>query len=66
MIKAAAERGSVVDASALEPIVHQNHGYGHVAGGRATVYQGVEAERNLAIEATAPHESRALTRRTVR
>jgi hypothetical protein len=49
MIKAALERGSVVDASRLTPIVHQNHGYAHVAGGRATVYQGVEAERNLAI-----------------
>jgi hypothetical protein len=49
MIKAAAQRGPVVDATALKPIVHQNHGYAHVAGGRATVYQGVEAERNLAI-----------------
>ena len=49
MIKAAAQRGSVVDAFPLRPIVHQNHGYAHVAGGRSTVYQGVEAERNLAI-----------------
>jgi hypothetical protein len=49
MIKAAAERGTVVDATPLAPIVHQNHGYAHVGGGRATVYQGVEAERNLAI-----------------
>jgi hypothetical protein len=49
MIKAAAERGWVIDTSALEPIVHQNHGYAHVTGGRTTVYQGVEAERNLAI-----------------
>jgi hypothetical protein len=49
MIKAAAEQGLVVDTSPLGPIVHQNHGYAHVAGGRATVYQGVEAERNLAI-----------------
>jgi hypothetical protein len=49
MIKAAAQLGPVVDASALKPIVHQNHGYAHVAGGRATVYGGAEAERNLAI-----------------
>ena len=49
MIKAAAQRGAVVDAFPLRPIVHQNHGYAHVAGGRSTVYQGVEAERNLAI-----------------
>jgi hypothetical protein len=49
MIKAAAQRGSVVDVFPLRPIVHQNHGYAHVAGGRSTVYQGVEAERNLAL-----------------
>lgn len=49
MIKAAAQRGAVIDAFPLRPIVHQNHGYAHVAGGRSTVYQGVEAERNMAI-----------------
>jgi hypothetical protein len=49
MIKAAALQGMVIDTSALGPIVHQNHGYAHVSGGRATVYQGAEAERNLAI-----------------
>jgi hypothetical protein len=55
MIKAARSRGPVVDISALSPIVHQNHGYGHVAGGRTTVYQGVEAERNMAIYGHQPH-----------
>ncbi len=49
MIKAAAQRGPVIDISALTPIVHQNHAYAHVAGGRATVYQGPEAESNFAI-----------------
>jgi hypothetical protein len=49
MIKAALQRGAVVDSSALVPIVHQNHDYAHVAGGRATVFQGVEAERNLSL-----------------
>jgi len=55
MIKAAAQRGSIVDAFPLRPIVHQNHGYAHVAGGRSTVYQGVEAERNLAIYGSRGH-----------
>jgi hypothetical protein len=55
MIKAAAQRGLVVDATPLRPIVHQNHGYAHVTGGRTTVYQGVEAERNLAIYGQQAH-----------
>jgi hypothetical protein len=49
MIKAALQRGAVLDSSALVPIVHQNHDYAHVAGGRTTVFHGVEAERNLAL-----------------
>jgi len=49
MIKAAlAQRVPVVDASALVPIVHQNHDYTHVEGGSNWVLRGVEAERNLA------------------
>lgn len=55
MIKAAVHLGSVVDATALRPIVHQNHGYAHVGGGRTTVYKGVEAERNLAIYGEPAH-----------
>jgi hypothetical protein len=49
MIESALQRAAVVDASALAPIVHQNHDYGHIAGGRASVFHGVEAERNLAL-----------------
>lgn len=48
MIKNARERGAaVVDTSAFRPIVHQNHDYAHVAGGREFAYRGVEAKRNL-------------------
>jgi len=55
MIKEASRVGSVIDLSALRPIIHQNHGYGHVAGGRATAYQGPEAEKNFAIYGSRPH-----------
>jgi hypothetical protein len=48
MIKSALERGPVIDSSALGPIVHQNHNYAHIEGGRTSVFEGVEAERNLA------------------
>ena len=61
MIKAAAARGAVVDATPLRPIVHQNHGYAHVGGGRATVYQGLEADRNLAIYGGLPHSHTLLS-----
>jgi hypothetical protein len=37
----------VVDASLLAPVFHQNHDYGHVAGGRVQVWRGQEAERNF-------------------
>lgn len=47
MIKAALDRrAKVIDASRLVPILHQNHSYSHVDGGRDWVYRGVEAERN--------------------
>jgi hypothetical protein len=49
MIKAALERGDVIDSSRLVPIIHQNHDYRHIAGGRESAYNGVEAQRNLAL-----------------
>ena len=49
LIKEALERGDVIDSSAFVPIVHQNHDYGHIAGGQDSAYRGVEAQRNLAI-----------------
>jgi hypothetical protein len=49
MIKAALEYGKVIDSSYLAPIVHQNHDYRHIAGGQKAAYNGVEAQRNLAL-----------------
>ena len=50
LIKAALERhAAVIDTSKLVPIVHQNHDYGHLAGGREFAYKGIEAQRNLAL-----------------
>jgi hypothetical protein len=37
----------VVDATERVMIVHQNHDYGHVEGGRDTVMEGPEARRNV-------------------
>lgn len=42
-------RATVIDISNLVPIIHQNHDYGHLAGGRESAYKGVEAQRNLAL-----------------
>jgi hypothetical protein len=36
----------VVDLTDAALVVHQNHDYGHVAGGQNTVWRGVEAQRN--------------------
>jgi hypothetical protein len=37
---------AVIDATAVITAVHQEHAYGHVAGGKGWVYAGPEAERN--------------------
>ena len=48
LIKNALQRGAaVVDITAFQPIVHQNHDYTHVAGGQEFAYKGMEAKRNL-------------------
>jgi hypothetical protein len=48
LIKAVREQNlPVVDASLVAPVLHQNHEYNHVAGGKEQVWRGVEAERNL-------------------
>ncbi len=37
----------VVDVSSVAPVIHQKHGYGHVAGGRLSAYvSGPEAREN--------------------
>lgn len=48
MIKAALRKElPVVDASLVAPVFHQNHEYGHVAGGYDRVWKGQEAEHNF-------------------
>lgn len=47
LIKAVREQNlPVVDASLVAPVLHQNHNYDHVAGGKEQVWRGEEAERN--------------------
>jgi hypothetical protein len=48
LIRKARDLGAaVVDATPVVLAVHQDHDYGHVAGGEAEVYSGAEAERNM-------------------
>jgi hypothetical protein len=48
LIKAAREEKiPVVDLSPVAPVLHQNHEYHHVAGGRERIWRGKEAEYNL-------------------
>jgi hypothetical protein len=55
-IKYARKKGlPVIDLTDFASIVHQNHDYSHVAGGRQWVYGGVEADENLAQYGECPH-----------
>jgi hypothetical protein len=48
LIKAAKEeKVPVVDLSLVAPVLHQNHDYNHVDGGRERIWRGKEAEHNL-------------------
>lgn len=48
LIRRARDVGAaVVDATPVVLAVHQDHDYGHVAGGEAEVYSGAEADRNM-------------------
>lgn len=48
LIKAVREQHlPVVDASLIAPLIHQNHDYSHVSGGKDQVWRGEEAERNF-------------------
>lgn len=56
LIKAVrAQNLPVVDASLVAPVLHQNHDYGHVAGGRGEVWRGQEAGRNLQLYGGVEH-----------
>jgi hypothetical protein len=48
LIKAVREQHlPVVDASLIAPLIHQNHDYNHVSGGKEQVWRGEEAQRNF-------------------
>ncbi len=56
LIKAVREQSlPVVDASLVAPVLHQNHDYGHVAGGKEQVWRGEEAERNFQLYGGVEH-----------
>jgi hypothetical protein len=57
LIKDARKRNvPVVDLSHVARAIHQNHEYGHIAGGQKGAYWGEEAQRSLAIYGGVPHE----------
>lgn len=39
----------VVDATEVIFVIHQNHGYSHIKGGKREVWNGAEAQKNLAL-----------------
>jgi hypothetical protein len=56
LIYAARARGAaVIDAGAMVQAVHPFHGYRHHPGGRAGVWEGPEAERNLELAGGLEH-----------
>ncbi len=56
LIKAVREQTlPVVDASLVAPVLHQNHDYGHVAGGKDQIWRGQEAERNFQLYGGVEH-----------
>jgi hypothetical protein len=56
LIKAVREQNiPVVDASLAAPVLHQNHDYSHVSGGREEVWRGQEAERNFQLYGGVKH-----------
>jgi hypothetical protein len=49
------QRIPVVDMTQVTRAIHQNHAYGHIAGGQHGAYWGEEARRNLVIYGGVPH-----------
>ncbi len=45
----------VIDATEFITVIHQDHDYGHAAGGRHEVWNGMEAARNRALAGPADH-----------
>jgi hypothetical protein len=56
LIKAVREQNMpVVDASLVAPVLHQNHDYNHVSGGKEEIWRGQEAERNFQLYGGVEH-----------
>jgi hypothetical protein len=56
LIKAVRQQNlPVVDASRISPLLHQNHDYNHVSGGKEQVWRGKEAERNFQLYGGVKH-----------
>jgi hypothetical protein len=56
LIKDARRQGiPVVDMTLVTRAIHQNHDYGHIAGGQQGAYWGEEARRSLIIYGGVPH-----------
>jgi hypothetical protein len=49
------QRMPVVDMTQVTRAIHQNHDYGHIAGGQQGAYWGEEARRSLVIYGGVPH-----------
>jgi hypothetical protein len=56
LIKEARRQGiPVVDVTKVARAIHQEHDYGHIAGGQKGAYWGEEARRSLALYGGVPH-----------
>ncbi len=56
LIKAVREQNMpVVDVSRVAPVLHQNHDYNHVSGGKEEIWRGQEADRNLQLYGGVEH-----------
>jgi hypothetical protein len=56
LIKGAREsKIPVVDLTRVAPVIHQNHDYNHVPGGKHEIWHGKETEENLQLYGSAPH-----------
>jgi len=49
IFRALVQGAALVDVTQVVPIVHQNHGYAHVAGGDGRTWNGPEADRNRSL-----------------
>ena len=56
LIKAACEQNvPVIDVTRVARAIHQNHDYGHIAGGQRGAYWGEEARQGLELYGGVPH-----------